>query len=159
MESRIMPCLWFDTQAEEAANFYTSVFPNSRIVQLAHYGEGGPREAGTVMTVQYELNGNPFLALNGGPQFKFDEAISFTVTCEDQAEIDQYWENLCEGGRESQCGWLEDRFGVSWQIVPKGMAEIFGGADPDGARRAMQAMLGMRKLDIQALRDAAEGKP
>ncbi|HEY2216312.1 MAG TPA: VOC family protein [Solirubrobacteraceae bacterium] len=158
MESRIMPCLWFDSQAEEAAAFYTSVFPNSRIVHVAHYGESGPREAGMVMTVQYELNGNPFLALNGGPQFKFDEAVSFTVTCDDQAEIDHYWERLCDGGRESQCGWLEDRFGVSWQIVPKGMAEIFAGADPDGARRAMQAMLGMRKLDLQALRDAADGK-
>jgi predicted 3-demethylubiquinone-9 3-methyltransferase (glyoxalase superfamily) len=158
MEPKIMPCLWFDTEAEEAAAFYTSVFPNSRIVDVAHYTESGPREAGTVMTVQYELNGNPFLALNGGPQFKFDEAVSFTVTCDDQAEIDHYWGRLCEGGRESQCGWLEDRFGVSWQIVPKGMAEIFAGADPDGARRAMQAMLGMRKLELQALQDAASGK-
>jgi predicted 3-demethylubiquinone-9 3-methyltransferase (glyoxalase superfamily) len=158
MESRIMPCLWFDTEAEEAAAFYVSVFPNSRVVHVAHYGEAGPREAGMVMTVQYELNGNPFLALNGGPQFKFDEAVSFTVTCEDQAEIDHYWQALSEGGRESQCGWLEDRFGVSWQIVPKGMAEIFAGADPDGAQRAMQAMLGMGKLDLQALRDAASGK-
>jgi predicted 3-demethylubiquinone-9 3-methyltransferase (glyoxalase superfamily) len=158
MEPRIMPCLWFDTEAEEAAGFYVSVFPKSRIVDVAHYGEAGPREAGMVMTVQYELNGNPFLALNGGPQFKFDEAVSFTVTCEDQAEIDHYWETLSEGGRESQCGWLEDRFGVSWQIVPKGMGEIFAGAHPDGARRAMKAMLGMGKLDLQALRDAAAGK-
>jgi predicted 3-demethylubiquinone-9 3-methyltransferase (glyoxalase superfamily) len=158
MEPRIMPCLWFDTEAEEAAAFYVSVFPKSRIVDLAHYGEAGPREAGMVMTVQYELNGNPFLALNGGPQFKFDEAVSFTVTCDDQAEIDHYWERLCEGGRESQCGWLEDRFGVSWQIVPKGMAEILAGSDPEGAQRAMQAMLGMGKLDVQALRDAAAGK-
>jgi predicted 3-demethylubiquinone-9 3-methyltransferase (glyoxalase superfamily) len=158
MEPRIMPCLWFDTEAEEAADFYVSVFPKSRIVQVARYGEAGPREAGLVMTVQYELNGNPFLALNGGPQFKFDEAVSFTVTCEDQAEIDHYWQTLSEGGRESQCGWLEDRFGVSWQIVPKGMAEIFAGADRDGAQRAMKAMLGMGKLDLQALRDAAAGK-
>ncbi|HUA73192.1 MAG TPA: VOC family protein [Solirubrobacteraceae bacterium] len=158
MESRIMPCLWFDTQAEEAANFYISVFPDSRIVHVARYGENGPREAGMVMTVQYELNGNPFLALNGGPQFQFDEAISFTVTCDDQAEIDHYWERLSEGGRESQCGWLDDRFGVAWQIVPKGMGEIFAGADAEGAGRAMKAMLGMRKLDVQALRDAAAGK-
>lgn len=158
MEPRIMPCLWFDTEAEEAAGFYVSVFPESRIVHVAHYGEAGPREAGMVMTVQYELNGNPFLALNGGPQFKFDEAVSFTVTCEDQAEIDHYWQTLSEGGRESQCGWLEDRFGVSWQIVPKGMTEIFAGPDPDGAQRAMKAMLGMGKLDLQALRDAASGK-
>jgi predicted 3-demethylubiquinone-9 3-methyltransferase (glyoxalase superfamily) len=158
MESRIMPCLWFDTEAEEAAAFHTSVFPNSRIVDVAHYTESGPREAGMVMTVQYELNGNPFLALNGGPQFKFDEAVSFTVTCDDQAELDHYWGRLCEGGRESQCGWLVDRFGVSWQIVPKGMAEVLGDPDPERARRAMQAMLGMRKLDLQALRDAADGK-
>ncbi|HTZ88465.1 MAG TPA: VOC family protein [Solirubrobacteraceae bacterium] len=158
MESRIMPCLWFDTQAEEAANFYISVFPNSRILDVSHYGEGGPREAGMVMTVRYELNENPFLALNGGPQFKFDEAVSFTVTCDDQAEIDHYWERLSEGGRESQCGWLDDRFGVAWQIVPKGMGEIFAGADPGGAQRAMKAMLGMRKLDLQALRDAAAGE-
>ena len=109
------------------------------------------------MTVQYELNGNPFLALNGGPQFKFDEAVSFTVTCDDQAEVDHYWERLGEGGRESQCGWL-DRSGVSWQIVPKGMPEILADPDPERARRAMQAMLGMRKLDLQALRDAADGK-
>ncbi len=157
MESRITPCLWFDTEAEEAARFYTSVFPNSRIVHVAHYGESGPREAGTVMTVRYELNGNPFIALNGGPEFKFDEAVSFTVTCDDQAELDHYWERLCEDGRESQCGWLQDRFGVSWQIVPKGMAEIFSDSDSEGAQRAMQAMLGMRKLDLQALRDAADG--
>jgi predicted 3-demethylubiquinone-9 3-methyltransferase (glyoxalase superfamily) len=111
-----------------------------------------------VMTVQYELNGNPFLALNGGPEFKFDEAISFTVTCDDQAELDHYWERRFEGGRASACGWLEDRFGVSWQIVPKGMAELFAGPDPERARHAMDAMLGMRKLDLQALRDAADGK-
>jgi predicted 3-demethylubiquinone-9 3-methyltransferase (glyoxalase superfamily) len=158
MESRIMPCLWFDTEAEEAAAFHTSVFPNSRIVEVAHYNESGPREAGMVMTVRYELNGNPFLALNGGPQFKFDEAVSFTVTCDDQAEIDYYWETLSEGGRESQCGWLDDRFGVAWQVVPKGMAEVLGDPDPERARRAMQAMMGMRKLDLQALRDAADGK-
>jgi predicted 3-demethylubiquinone-9 3-methyltransferase (glyoxalase superfamily) len=158
MEPRITPCLWFDTEAEEAATFYTSVFPNSRILHVAHYTESGPREAGMVMTVQYELNGNPFLALNGGPQFKPDEAVSFTVTCDDQAELDNYWERLCEGGRESQCGWLEDRFGVSWQIVPKGMAEVFSDPDPERAQRAMKAMLGMRKLDLQALRDAADGK-
>jgi predicted 3-demethylubiquinone-9 3-methyltransferase (glyoxalase superfamily) len=157
MESRIMPCLWFDTEAEEAAAFYISVFPDSRILHVSHYGETGPREAGMVMTVQYELNGNPFLALNGGPQFKFDEAVSFTVTCDNQGELDRYWERLSEGGRESQCGWLEDRFGVSWQIVPKGMAEVLGDPDPERARRAMQAMLGMRKLDLQALRDAADG--
>ena len=158
MQSRIMPCLWFDSDAEQAATFYTSVFPNSRIVHVAHYTDVGPGEAGTVMTVQYELNGNPFLALNGGPQFKFDEAISFTITCDDQAELDRYWERLCEGGKESQCGWLQDRFGVSWQIVPAGIAEVFSDPDPERAQRAMTAMLAMRKIDLQALRDAAEGK-
>jgi predicted 3-demethylubiquinone-9 3-methyltransferase (glyoxalase superfamily) len=157
MQSSIMPSLWFDTEAEQAAEHYTSIFPNSRIVNVARYTEAGPREAGTVMTVQFELNGNPFLAINGGNQFKFDEAISFVITCDDQAELDHYWERLGEGGQEGQCGWLKDRFGLSWQVVPKGMGELFSDSDRERARRVGEAMLGMRKLDLEALRSAADG--
>jgi len=159
MSRQIVPNLWFDTEAEEAANFYISVFPNSRIVNVSHYTEGSPREAGMVMTVEFELDGQRFVGINGGPQFKFDEAVSFQITCEDQDEVDYYWEQLTDGGSESQCGWLKDRFGLSWQVVPTGMEEIFSDPDPERARRAMQAMLQMRKLDIAALRSAAEGLP
>src|SRR3712207_5335888 len=149
MLTRIVPNLWFDTQAEEAAHFYTSVFPNSRITGVSHYPEGGPRPAGTVLTVDFELDGQRFTALNGGPEFTFDEAVSFAVTCEDQAEVDSYWEKLLAGGgQESQCGWLRDRFGLSWQVVPAGMDELFTDSDPERASRAMQAMLGMVKLDL-----------
>jgi predicted 3-demethylubiquinone-9 3-methyltransferase (glyoxalase superfamily) len=158
MQGQIIPNLWFDTQAEEAAAFYTSVFENSRIVNVTHYTDAGPRPAGTVMTVEFELNGQRFVGINGGPQFTFDEAVSFQITCEDQDEIDRYWEQLTEGGEEGPCGWLKDRFGLSWQVVPSGMDELFADPDPGRAQRAMQAMLGMRKLDIAAL-DEAAGAP
>jgi len=156
---KIVPNLWFDTQAVEAAEFYCSVFPSSRIVSTARYTEAGPGEPGTVMTVEFELDGQRFVGINGGPQFVFDEAVSFQIDCQDQAEVDYYWERLTDGGEESQCGWLKDRFGLSWQVVPRGMEELFSDPDPEKARRAMQAMLGMRKLDVEALRNAAEGAP
>jgi predicted 3-demethylubiquinone-9 3-methyltransferase (glyoxalase superfamily) len=155
----ITPCLWFDTQGEDAANFYVSIFPNSRITDVSHYGEAGPREAGTVLTVEFELDGTPFTALNGGPEFTFDEAISFQISCKDQAEVDHYWDGLLSGGgQESQCGWLKDRFGVSWQVVPVQLMECLAGPDPEGVERATKAMLGMKKLDLAALQAAADGK-
>jgi predicted 3-demethylubiquinone-9 3-methyltransferase (glyoxalase superfamily) len=159
MQHQIIPNLWFDTEAEEAADFYTSVFENSRIVNVARYTEAGPRPAGTVMTVEFELDGQRFVGINGGPQFTFDEAVSFQITCETQGEVDRYWERLSEGGSEGQCGWLKDRFGLSWQVVPTGMEELFADPDPKRAERAMQAMLQMSKLDIAALRSAADGVP
>ena len=159
MQQQIVPNLWFDTEAEEAAAFYCSIFPNSRIVSTTHYTEAGPREAGMVMTVEFELDGQRHVAINGGPQFTFDEAVSLMIECEDQAEVDYYWERLTEGGRESQCGWLADRYGLSWQVVPKGMDDVFASGDADAARRAMEAMFGMRKLDVAALRAAAAGAP
>lgn len=156
----IVPNLWFDGQAEEAAAFYCSVFKNSRVVSVAHYPEGSPGPAGTVMTVEWELDGQRFVGINGGPQFTFDEAVSFQVTCEDQAELDQLWDALLAGGgQESQCGWLKDRYGLSWQVVPGGMEELFSDPDPSRAQRAMQAMLGMRKIDVAALQRAADGEP
>ena len=158
MQQRITPNLWFDTRAEEAAEFYVSVFKNSRIVDVSRYTDAGPRPAGMVMTVEFELDGQRFVGINGGPEFTFDEAVSFQVNCEDQAEVDYYWERLTDGGEESQCGWLKDRFGVSWQVVPEGIAEIFGDPDRERATRAMQAMFGMRKLDVDALRRAADGE-
>jgi predicted 3-demethylubiquinone-9 3-methyltransferase (glyoxalase superfamily) len=151
----IVPNLWFDTQAEEAAAFYCSVFPNSRVTDVTHYTEAGPREAGTVLAVEFELDGQRFTGINGGPQFTFDEAVSFAIECEDQAEIDRYWEQLTDGGEEGPCGWLKDRYGLSWQVVPKGMAEFFAG-DPGRARRAMEAMLQMRRIDVAALHAAAD---
>jgi predicted 3-demethylubiquinone-9 3-methyltransferase (glyoxalase superfamily) len=157
VQQTIVPNLWFDTQAEEAAAFYTSVFKNSRIVSVARYTEAGPGPAGSVMTVEFELDGQRFVGINGGPEFTFDEAVSFQVDCEDQAEVDYFWERLTDGGEESQCGWLKDRFGLSWQVVPKGMAELFEDPDPERAARAMKAMLGMRKLDVAALQRAADG--
>ena len=159
MQQRIVTNLWFDTEAEEAADFYTSVFKNSRIVNKSHYGEAGPREAGMVMTVDFELDGQRFTGINGGPDFKFDEAISLLINCEDQDEVDYYWEKLSEGGSEGPCGWLKDRYGLSWQVVPAGMEELFSDPDPERAQRAMKAMLEMRKLDIAALRAAADGVP
>jgi predicted 3-demethylubiquinone-9 3-methyltransferase (glyoxalase superfamily) len=159
MLHKIVPNLWFDTEAEEAAGFYTSVFNRSRIVSVTRYPEGGPREAGMVMVVEFELDGQRFVGINGGPQFKFDEAVSFQITCETQDEIDYYWQRLSEGGEEGPCGWLKDRYGLSWQVVPTGMDEVFADPDPQRAQRAMQAMLGMRKLDIAALRSAADGVP
>jgi predicted 3-demethylubiquinone-9 3-methyltransferase (glyoxalase superfamily) len=158
MQQKIIPNLWFDTEAEEAADFYTSVFKNSRIVNIAHYTEAGPREAGTVMTVEFELDGERFVGINGGPQFTFSEAVSFQVTCEDQAEIDYYWERLTQGGEEGPCGWLKDKFGLSWQVVPGGMDEMFSDPDPKRAQRAMQAMFDMTKIDVAALQAAADGR-
>ena len=159
MPQKIIPNLWFDTEAEEAAGFYTSVFKNSRIVHVARYTEAGPRPAGTVMVVEFELDGQRFVAINGGPQFTFDEAVSFQISCETQDDVDYYWERLSDGGEEGQCGWLKDRYGLSWQVTPTGMAELFAGPDPQRARRAMEAMLGMRKLDLAAMRRAADGAP
>ena len=154
---KIVPCLWFDTEGEAAAELYTSVFPNSKILDIAHYGEAGPRPAGTVMTVSFELNGEEFLALNGGPEFTFSEAVSFQVMCESQDEVDHFWSKLGEGGEHGPCGWLKDRFGLSWQIVPTRLVELLGDSDPERARRAMAAMMGMGKLDIAGLEQAADG--
>jgi predicted 3-demethylubiquinone-9 3-methyltransferase (glyoxalase superfamily) len=156
---KITPNLWFDTEALEAAEYYVSVFPNSRIGQVSHYGEAGPRPAGTVLTVDFVLDGQPFTAINGGPQFTFDEAISLLITCADQAEVDHYWDTLTEGGEESQCGWLKDRYGLSWQVCPVGMEELLADPDPARANRAMEAMLGMKRLDVAALRAAADRAP
>lgn len=153
----IVPNLWFDTEGLEAAEFYVSVFPNSQITNVSHYSEGGMREAGMVMTVDFVLDGQPFTAINGGPQFQFDEAVSFAIPCADQAEADRYWEALTDGGEESQCGWLKDRYGVSWQVYPDELIQLLGDPDPGRARRAMQAMLGMRRIDIEAVRAAADG--
>ena len=152
---KLTPCLWFDTQGEEAATFYTSVFPNSRITEVARYGEAGPRPAGTVMTVSFELDGKPFLALNGGPEFSFSEAISFQVDCKSQQEVDHYWSTLSEGGEEGPCGWLKDRFGLSWQIVPSRLPELLSDADREKAQRVMAAMLKMGKIEIAELELAA----
>jgi predicted 3-demethylubiquinone-9 3-methyltransferase (glyoxalase superfamily) len=159
MPQKIVTNLWFDTEAEEAANFYVSVFDNSRIVNVTRYPDAGPREAGMVMTVDFELDGQRFTGINGGPEFKFDEAISLLINCETQEEVDHYWEKLTDGGEESQCGWLKDRYGLSWQVVPAGMEELFAHEDKQRADRAMQAMLKMRKLDIEELRRAADGVP
>ena len=153
----IVPCLWFDTEGEAAAELYTSVFPNSKILEIARYGEAGPRPAGTVMTVSFELNGQEFLALNGGPEFTFSEAVSFQVMCEGQDEVDHFWTKLGDGGEHGPCGWLKDRFGLSWQIVPTRLGELLGDPDPARAQRAMTAMLGMGKLDIAELERAAGG--
>jgi predicted 3-demethylubiquinone-9 3-methyltransferase (glyoxalase superfamily) len=152
----LITCLWFDTDGEEAATFYTSVIPNSRIRGLTRYGSAGMRPEGTVMTVDFELNGQPFVALNGGPQFAHTEAFSLQVMCEDQDEVDHYWSTLSEGGEEGPCGWLKDRFGVSWQIVPTALPELLQQPDQERAQRVMQAMLQMRKIDIGELERAAE---
>jgi predicted 3-demethylubiquinone-9 3-methyltransferase (glyoxalase superfamily) len=157
MQQRITPNLWFDTEAEEAAAFYTSIFKNSRIVNTTHYTEAGPRDAGMVMTVEFELDGQRIVAINGGPEFTFSDAISLQINCADQDAVDYYWERLTAGGEEGPCGWLKDRYGLSWQVVPEGMEELFADPDPTRAERAMRAMLGMRKLDGAALRAAADG--
>ncbi len=155
--NRITPCLWFDTQGEEAANFYTSIFDNSRIVQVSHYNDAGPRPAGMVLMVDFVLDGQSFLALNGGPEFTFDEAISFQVNCESQEEVDEFWDKLTDGGEEGPCGWLKDKFGVSWQIVPTVLDELVRDPDPERSQRAMKAMMGMTKFDIAELQRAADG--
>jgi predicted 3-demethylubiquinone-9 3-methyltransferase (glyoxalase superfamily) len=157
MQQKIVTNLWFDTEAEDAANFYVSVFDNSRIVNVTHYTQAGPREAGMVLTVDFELDGQRFTGINGGPEFKFDEAISLLINCDGQEEVDYYWEKLTDGGEESQCGWLRDRYGLSWQVVPAGMEELFADDDEERANRAMEAMLKMRKLDVEELRRAADG--
>ncbi|QEC49528.1 VOC family protein [Baekduia soli] len=157
MRTRITPNLWFDTEAEEAAAFYVSVFDDSRIVNVTHYTEAGPRPAGMVMTVEFELDGQRIVAINGGPQFTFDEAISLQIDCADQAEVDRFWSLLSDGGQEGPCGWLKDRYGLSWQVVPVGMDEMLADPDPERVRRAMEAMFTMRKLDLAALRAAADG--
>ena len=159
MPQKITPNLWFDTEAEEAANFYVSVFPNSRIVGVSRYTEAGPREAGTVMTVAFELDGQRFVALNGGPDFSFSEAISFVVDCETQEEVDTYWETLSEGGEEGPCGWLKDKFGLSWQVTPTALPRLLADPDTEKAQRVMAAMLEMKKIDIEALERAAEQVP
>jgi predicted 3-demethylubiquinone-9 3-methyltransferase (glyoxalase superfamily) len=159
MKQRITTNLWFDTEAEEAASFYISIFDNSRIVNVAHYSEAGPREAGMVMVVEFELDGQRFVGINGGPEFTFDEAVSLQVNCETQEEVDYYWDRLTDGGEEGPCGWLKDRYGLSWQVTPTGMDELFSDPDPQRAERAMRAMLGMRKLDLAALRSAEDGVP
>ncbi len=156
---QIIPNLWFDGQAEQAAEFYVSVFPDSRVRSIARYPEGAPGPTGSVMTVEFELFGQPFVGVNGGPAFPFTEAVSFQVPCADQAEVDHYWAVLTDGGQEGQCGWLTDRFGLSWQVVPDGMDEVFADPDPARAQRAVQAMMQMTKLDVDALRRAADGVP
>jgi predicted 3-demethylubiquinone-9 3-methyltransferase (glyoxalase superfamily) len=159
LRQRITPNLWFDTQALEAAEFYCSIFPNSRVLSVARYPQDAPGPAGAVMTVEYELDGQRFVHIIGGPQFTFSEAVSLSVECADQAELDSYWERLLDGGEESQCGWLKDRYGFSWQVVPAGIDDLFTDPDPGRAHRAFQAMLGMRKLDIEAIRRAADSVP
>jgi len=154
---KLTPCLWFDDEAEEAAAFYTSIFPGSRIVSVSHYTEGAPRPAGTVMIVEFELDGQRFTALNGGPEFTFSEAISFQVSCDTQEEVDSYWERLSEGGEKSVCGWLKDRYGLSWQIVPSAIPRLLSEADPETAQRVMQVVLGMTKPVIAELEQAAAG--
>ncbi len=159
MQQRIVTNLWFDTEAEEAAEFYCSIFPNSRVVAKSHYNDAAPGKTGHVMTVDWELDGQRFTGINGGPQFKFNEAVSMLINCEDQDEIDYYSERLtADGGEQGPCGWVKDRYGLSWQVVPKGIDELVGG-DSEKSQRAMKAMLGMRKLDIDELRRAAEGAP
>ena len=161
-KQKITPFLWFDTQAEDAVNFYVSIFRNSKIRSIARYDEEAARASGrpkgSVMTVAFELNGQEFVALNGGPLFKFTEAISFVVNCETQEEVDHFWEKLSAGGQEVQCGWLKDRFGVSWQVVPTVLVEMLQDKDPLKARRVMGAMLKMKKIDVEALKRAYEGR-
>ena len=151
----ITPFLWFDTEGEEAAELYASVFPNSKITDISRYGSAGPRPEGTVMTVSFELDGNRFTALNGGPDFTFTEAVSFQVSCENQEEVDAYWSKLSEGGEEGPCGWLKDRFGLSWQIIPKRLPELLSDPDREKSQRVMAAMLEMKKIDVAALEHAA----
>jgi predicted 3-demethylubiquinone-9 3-methyltransferase (glyoxalase superfamily) len=151
---RITPFLWFNDQAAEAANFYVSIFDNSKIVRITRYGEAGPGPKGGVMTVEFELDGHEFVALNGGPQFKFTEAVSFSVDCKTQNEVDEFWKRLSEGGEEGQCGWLKDKYGLSWQIVPTILPEMLNDPDPGKAKRVMEAMFKMKKIDIAGLQKA-----
>ena len=155
---KITPFLWFDDNAEEAMNFYTAIFKNSKIVSVSRYGDAGPGPKGTVMTATFELEGQRFMALNGGPVFKFNESISFFVNCETQEEVDEFWEKLSVDGQKSRCGWLKDKFGVSWQIIPSILGQLLSDKDPEKSKRVMQAMLQMQKIDIAGLRRAYEGK-
>jgi predicted 3-demethylubiquinone-9 3-methyltransferase (glyoxalase superfamily) len=151
----LVTCLWFDTEGEDAANFYTSIFPDSKLGKVTRYSSAGPRPEGEVMTVDFEVRGQRFVALNGGPQFTFSEAISFQVLCDGQDEVDEYWEKLSDGGEEGPCGWLKDRFGLSWQIVPTALPRLLSDPDADKAQRVMAAMLNMRKIEIAELERAA----
>jgi predicted 3-demethylubiquinone-9 3-methyltransferase (glyoxalase superfamily) len=151
---KITPFLWFDSQAEEAMNFYVSIFKNSRVGNVTRYGDAGPGPKGSVMSVSFELDGQPFMALNGGPLFRFTEAISMFVNCDSQQEVDELWEKLSAGGEKSRCGWLKDKYGLSWQIIPSGLMEALGNKDPEKAKRAMQAMLKMGKIDLEGIRNA-----
>jgi predicted 3-demethylubiquinone-9 3-methyltransferase (glyoxalase superfamily) len=154
---KITPFLWFDNQAEEAMNHYVSIFKNSKVGKITRYGDAGPGPKGSVMIASFELEGQPFTALNGGPQFKFTEAVSFVVDCETQAEVDELWEKLSAGGQEGQCGWLKDKFGLSWQIVPKALVELMSDPDPEKSRRVTEAMMQMTRIDIARLRQAHAG--
>lgn len=158
MSEKITTCLWFDNQAEEAAEFYVSVFEDGKLLDVARYGEDGPGPAGQAITVRFEIGDRTFTALNGGPAFTFSEAVSFVVDCASQEDVDRYWAALSEGGSEGQCGWLKDKYGVSWQVIPSVLGQLIGGPDPVGSQRAMQAMLAMHKLDIAALQKAYDGK-
>lgn len=158
---KIAPCLWFDTRGEEAARFYCSVFKNSKLGRISHFPDAGKevhgKDAGSVMMVEFELEGMPFLALNGGPQFKFDEAVSFQIYCENQDEIDYYWKALTQGGEEGPCGWLKDKFGLSWQVVPRAVSDMMSGPDRAAAARVMNAFMQMKKLDLAAIEKAYAG--
>jgi predicted 3-demethylubiquinone-9 3-methyltransferase (glyoxalase superfamily) len=155
---RITPFLWFDDQAEEAAEFYLSVFPNSRIMETARYGEAGPGPAGSVMTIRFDLDGNEFVAINGGPDnYGFDESISFVIDCATESDVDYYWDALLNGGEAIACGWLKDRYGLRWQVVPTELSSLLADPDPERAKRATQAMMTMTKLDIRAMKQAADG--
>jgi predicted 3-demethylubiquinone-9 3-methyltransferase (glyoxalase superfamily) len=156
--AKIKPCLWFNGEAEEAANFYVSLFPDGAVTATSRYGAGAPFPAGTALVVEFSLAGQNYQALNGGPQYRFSEAVSFSIACKDAAEVDHYWDKLtADGGQEGRCGWLKDRFGVSWQVVPDGLVSLLTDADPGRRGRAMKAMMGMQKLDLAAMRAAAEG--
>jgi predicted 3-demethylubiquinone-9 3-methyltransferase (glyoxalase superfamily) len=157
MKRLLTPCLWFDGNAKEAVDFYVSVFPNSKITHTSYYSDAGPMPKGTVLTVVFELDGQEFTALNGGPHYKFSEAISFQIDCADQAEVDRYWNSLVAGGEESMCGWLKDKYGLSWQVVPRRLLELMTGSDSAKAKRVAEAMFTMRKIDLARIEDAARG--
>lgn len=155
---KITPFLWFDNNAEEAVNFYVSIFKDAKVLSMVRYGDAGPGPKGSVMTAEFQLQGQKFVALNGGPHFKFTEAISFVVNCETQEEVDYFWEHLSEGGTEVQCGWLKDKYGLSWQIVPAALVQLLKDKDPEKSERVMKAMLQMKKIEIEPLKQAYEGR-